>query len=130
MPAFTFTTPDDFLLLLSRFHYLSIQQIVRLLGKETSSNHIRSKLKQLVDSGLVEVTAFPRASATGKMPFLYSLTKKGQRVLSLADSGTKSQKSGIALEHTLSINDVAILSYVLPKIEPRITLFELRHEVC
>jgi Replication-relaxation len=128
MPIATATTPDDLLLLLRQFHYLSIRQITRLLGKETSSNNIRSKMKKLVAAGLVEVTSLPRSQAGGTMPFVYSLSKKGLRTLSEAEGSGPSHKSGIVLAHTLSINDVAILATLLPRVEPRITLCDLRLE--
>ncbi len=85
-------------------------------------------MKHLVDLRLVEVTTVPQSTATGKLPFIYSLTKKGLRRLSVSESSRQSKKSGIALEHTLSINNVAILAHLLPTAAPQITLFEMRHE--
>ena len=109
---YTVTTPTDLLLLLGQHQYLTIFQICKLLGKETTINNIREKLKKLVSEELVETVCLPRTSASGgRSAYLYSLSKKGMRAIS--DTLDVSKKSGVALEHTKAINDVAVLAQTI-----------------
>ena len=122
------TTADDLLKLLSQFQYLTIFQLVRLLGKETTINNIRSKVKRLVDDGLVDTQFLPRTSQSGKTPIVYALSQKGIKYQETQGISSQKIKGILPLHHLLQINDVLIASLLLPRIEPAISVFEWRHE--
>src|SRR6266702_1163980 len=129
------TTQEDLMLLLHRFQALTIFQITRLLGKQSSINNIRGKLKKFVDSGLVETQFLPRTTSSGSTPMVYSLTSKGtkqieeSKVTKTASSGTGQKVRGVlSLQHLLEINDVLISCLLLPAVAPAISVFEYRHE--
>ncbi len=114
-------------MLLHQYQYLTITQIVKLLGKESTVNNIRAKLKRLVDDKLVETQGLHDGKhIAGRLAYVYSLTRKGVR--SLSDSGETAKKSGVAVEHTLAINDVAILAQGIGRVVPQVVLFETRLE--
>ena len=122
------TTEGELLQLVHQFQALTVFQIVRILGKETTINNIRSKLKRLVDSGLLETQFLPRTSLGGRSPIVYSLSNKGMRLLGDEHTAQQKLKGMLPLQHLLEINDVLIAALTLPRVEPRIAVFEWRHE--
>jgi hypothetical protein len=126
---YTVTTPTDLLLLLREYQALTIFQIVKLLDKEKTITNIRPKLHTLAKNGLVAIQRLPRSNPFGSSPFCYSLTSQGIRALAnTTDLPTPAKLSEVALEHTVSINNVAVLAHLLTRQEKRITLTEIRHE--
>src|SRR6266436_6149768 len=121
----------DLLVALYHFHYLTLSQIVKLLDREKNINHVRTKLKKLVEDDLIETTTLARASS-GKPPTVYFLTAKG--IKRVADtSGVPArlpagEKKHGYLDHSLECSDMLIASMLLPKVEPTITLVDLKHE--
>lgn len=126
------TTPDDLLLLLHRFRSLTIFQITRLLQKERSINNIRSKMKRLVDNGLVDVQFLPRTSPSGSTPMVYSLSSRGTKYVegphASAPSAGQKIRGVLPLQHLLQINDVLIAALLLPLSAPEISVLEFVHE--
>ena len=121
----------DILMALYHFHYLTLSQVVRLLGRESSINHVRSKLKKLVEEECVESMTLARSTA-GKPPTVYTLSNKAWRQVSdekgLPQTIPSGEKKHGYLEHTLQVNECLIASVMLPHVEPSITLYDLKHE--
>ncbi len=122
---------DDLLTVLYHFHYLTLSQVVKLLGRESSINHVRNKLNNLKDDGMVDSTTLARATS-GKPPIVYFFSHSAMKDIS--DSlglpvplATVEKKHGY-LEHTLACNDALIASVLLPQVEPSFQLINLKHE--
>jgi len=122
---------NDILNALYYLHYVKLSQLCKLLDRESSINHVRSKLTKFVEDDLVETTTLARASA-GKPPTIYYLTAKG--IKRVADTlgvpaylPTGDKKHGY-LDHTLECSDILIQSVLLPQVAPSFTLINLRHE--
>lgn len=127
----TGTLSDDLLTSLFHLHYATLSQLCKLLGRESSSNHVRDKLNNLKDNGMVDSTTLAR-STSGKPPTVWYLTKSTRK--DIADSlglpvplATGEKKHGY-LEHTLACNEPLIASALLPQVEPSFTLIDLKHE--
>jgi hypothetical protein len=126
---YTVTTPTDLLLLLREYQALTIFQIVKLLDKEKTITNIRPKLHSLAKNGLVTIQRLPRSLPFGSSPFCYSLTSQGIRALAnTTDLPTPAKLSGVALEHTVSMNDIAVLAHQVGKREPGMRLAEIKTE--
>jgi len=94
---------DDLLTALFHLHYATLSQLCKLLGRETSINHVRNKLNNLKADGMVESTTLPVTS--GKPPTIWFLMQS--TIKDIADSlglpvplATGEKKHGY-LEHTL-----------------------------
>ncbi len=123
---------QELLILLYQFHYLKIQQIVKLLQKETVINYVRSKMRKLINMGFVETQFLPRTTQAGRTPMIYSLSAKGTRFLAEEKNLQPQTANGVKkhgfLTHTLQVNDTIIAAILLTKQEPRLTLFDWHHE--
>jgi hypothetical protein len=122
---------NDILTALYYFHYLKHSQVVTLLQRKNIENHVRTKLNNLVDDGLIETTTLVRSTA-GAPPKVFYLSAKGiKRVADTAGvpaylpAGDK--KHGY-LEHSIECSDVLISSVLLPQVEPSFTLIDVKHE--
>ncbi len=122
---------DDLLTALFHLHYATLTQLCKLLGRESSINHVRDKLNSLKTDGMLESTTLPRSSA-GKPPVVYFLTQSTLK--DMADSlglpvplATGEKKHGY-LEHTLACTDLAVASITLPQANKSFTLMNVKHE--
>lgn len=72
------------LLALARYRYLTIPQMIAA-GVAKDGNHIRSdvlaRLSRRASDNLVEAHEFPQFHAKGRLPRIYTLTKKGAEVV-------------------------------------------------
>ena len=126
---YSVTTSTDLLMLLREYQALTIYQIVKILDKEKTRTNILEKLQKLENQGLDTTQRLPRLEPVGSSPYCYSLTREGHRVLAnTTDLPIPAKQSPVALEHTVSINDVAVLAHLLTRQEKRITLAEMRTE--
>lgn len=126
---YSVTTPTDLMILLRDYQALTIFQICKLLNKVKTRTNILEKLQKLEKNGLVASQRLPRLEPVGSSPFCYSLTREGHRALAnTTDLPISAKLSGVALEHTISIADVAVLAHLLTRQETRITLSEIRTE--
>ncbi len=121
----------DIMLSLFHFHYMTLQQIVKLLQKENSSNYVREKLHKFVTDGFIETLTLPRSSA-GKPPMVYYLTTKGHTKIAAMfglpvpiPSGARKHQF---LEHTLDCNELLLAAVQLPRSEPALRLHDMKHE--
>ncbi|MGH2495785.1 MAG: helicase HerA domain-containing protein [Ktedonobacteraceae bacterium] len=100
---------------LSTFHYLSLDQLTRLLGKkEGNKNYLRKKLTGMISDSAIGVTTLPRV--TGGKPL---------QVFYLPGAGERKHQF---LEHTLDVNEVLIAGVLLSTIVEGLTLVDVKSE--
>ena len=123
----------QYLLLLYHFHYLTLKQFCKLLGK-TNETHVRDDLNEIigkvVGKGLITkepITGKLNVKA-GRVPLVYSLTETGMKKLNEELGLSAGTRKGTFSEHTLLVNDALITLVLATKQEPSIRLCELWHE--
>jgi hypothetical protein len=117
-------------------HYLSAQQVCRLLYSRGSLTHVQSKLKRLTDSGHCQRLFLPRPSQHGSAPSVYTLARKGLNYLQNQGLDTtrryhsveEREHSYLFLAHTLAVNDFLISAALLCRRVPWIGLASVLHE--
>jgi len=121
---------DDLLTSLFHLHYATLIQLCKLLDRESSINHVRSKLNNMKADGMVDSTTFPVTS--GKPPTIWFLTQGALK--DIADSlglpvplSSGEKKHGY-LQHTLACSDLAVASITLPQVNKSFTLMNFKHE--
>jgi len=126
---------EKLLLAIYRFHYLSIDQIVRYLGiSHNSTNWIRAKLRSLIDRRFVDTQYLPRVTPYGRLPLIYMLGTEGvnhfkEIGFSVSYHSPKERiRSYLFLTHTLELNHLLIATFSLSAVVPAITLIEWKHE--
>lgn len=138
-PGILSAVDEKLLLAVHRFHYLTLSQLVRLLGyserSKGSSNWLGGFLKALVEDNYLVAQNLPRVASYGRNPLIYSLSTKGfHHIESLGFTvqtkltPAEQERSFLFLEHTLKLNDVLIAACLLEKQIAGITLAELLHE--
>lgn len=127
---------ERLLFALSRFHYLTIDQVVRFFGlRPSSTSWIRGKLRELVAHEFVETQFLPRTTPSGRLPLIYALGTKGikhckQLGLSVSYRSPRERiRSYLFLTHTLQLNDFLIAACLLPKAVPEIVLHDWHHDL-
>ncbi len=105
---------QDILCALSHFSYVTLTQLVSLLGKEKSVNYLRKKLSSMIDENKIAVTQLGRISG-GKPLQIYCL------------AGVSDRKQ-LFLEHTLDCTQALIAGFQVPQIEPSLQLCLLKDE--
>jgi hypothetical protein len=121
------TTADTYLTLLYYFSHLTLQQAVRLTGKQTSSNNERTKLNKLVKDGLVVSETMKESVSSGKNPLVYSLTPKGYKYLETG-KGLSPLKKGDYTKHSYLVNELLITAILAEKTNEAIKLVGFEHE--
>jgi len=119
------------------FHYLTADQLCRLLYSPGSLNYAREQLKRLYDAQFLDRVFGPRAQAAGSTPWVYLLGKRGLRYFKDRDTGAtrryrpseERQHSDPFLFHTLSINEVLIMARRLAATVDAIDLVGMRHDL-
>lgn len=127
---------EKLLLTLSRFHYLTIDQIVRFFGlRPSSTSWIRGKLRELVLQGFIETQFLPRTTPAGRLPLIYALGTKGiqhgkQLGIFIPYHSPKERiRSYLFLTHTLQLNNFLIAACLLTKAVPEIVLQDWQHDL-
>src|SRR5437764_593256 len=119
-------------------HFITAEQLLR--HRDRSSNGLpkmQEKLKLLYEAKYLDRFYQPRYEPHGSLPFVYLLASKGIKYLS--DScgieahvyyrpSDNSKRSPLDVPHDLALNEVLIAARHLEKHEPRVSLFEARHE--
>ncbi len=120
---------DNYPLLLFHWHFLSLDNIIRLLGKKpTDRNHIRERLKKLVVAGWLAETDWKEKGKAGKAKKIYSLAEDGlKHVEAEYELKSGSRKMGLT-EHTLIVSNALVQFASLPRFVPEITLVGFTHE--
>ncbi len=119
------------------FHYLTAEQLCRLLYQPTSLNYAREQLKRLFDANYLNRTFGPRSQAAGSSPWVYLLGRRGIRYfrehkLEINRRYRPSEEKAHSdqfLFHTLAVNDVLITAVLLVRRRTDITLEQLRHDL-
>src|SRR5688572_494704 len=101
---------------LGTYHYLSADQVCRLLYSRGSLTYVYAKLKLLTDAGYTLQSFLPRMTKSGSAPSVYTYGRKGYRYLqelgfalpSRFHATEAQQHAYIFLSHTLAVNDVLI----------------------
>lgn len=127
---------DAFLRAVATYHFLTAEQLTRLLFRPGSLAYVRAKLKRLADAGYLDRLHLPTATA-GNAPFVFSLAAPGIGYLTETgeETGAKwfrpveqHERSYLFLSHTLAVNDFLIAAHLLSRTEPRVVLATMRHE--
>jgi len=125
-------SPDyQYLLLLYRFHYLTVKQVSRLLGKtiDWQEDNVGDALRKKFQEGLLTRQPITGGiTKAGRVPYVYSLSDKGVEKLKKELSISPGTRKGTFSEHTLLVNDALISLILASKQEPSIRLVDLKHE--
>ena len=128
-------TPADVPVLraLARYHYLTAEQVRRLLYGTGVITYVRDRLKGLVDAKLVHRLEMPHLSRTGSAPNVFRLAGRGYRFLEelglhpIRLPGER-PASFLYYRHTLALNDALIAVELLTRSYPQLTIQRLVHE--
>ncbi len=121
------TTGDTYLTLLYYFSHLTLQQAVRLTGKQTSISNERAKLTKLVKDGLVVSETMKENVSSGRAPLAYSVTAKGYKYLE-TEKGLPPLKKGDYSLHSYQVNETLIPAILATKTHESIRLVGFEHE--
>jgi hypothetical protein len=114
---------DGVLRVLSRYHYLTAQQVLRLRYSGGSLTYVQTLLKHMVEEGYCQRIWLPRACQFGSAPSVYRLASKGIRYLQANGlelnlryrPSDHSAHSYLFLNHTLALNDFLISAELLSR---------------
>jgi hypothetical protein len=136
--AFTFKHGEILTGALLPFHFVTTQQVTRLLRPtEKLGNYtvISTRLKYLVDNKYLHSHHLP--TAEGQRPYGFHLAWKGRRYLEdegyhvsiyWEEAQIKARSPGWKM-HLLELNDFLITAALLPTVDPALSIFSLRHDL-
>ncbi len=118
---------------LARYHYLTAEQVRRLLYGAGSLTYVRERLKGLVDARFIERLEMPHPSRTGSAPNVFRLAARGHRFLEelgLHPVRLPGERpaSYLYYRHTLALNDALIAAELLTRSHPQLSIARLVHE--
>ncbi len=124
-------TEEKLLLAVYRYHYITCDQLARLLGK--NAKYLNVCLKRLVDEKYLSVTLRPSVS----FPYLYLLGAKGVRFLrnvqemevAFYPSEHKNLSYYTQVPHILQTNEFLIAVEKLVQASSTMTIRELKHDI-
>lgn len=127
---------DGILQALGRYHFLTGQQLCRLLYSPGSLTYVYDRLKRLTDAAYTLRLFLPRPTRSGSAPSVYTYARRGYKYLQehsldlpprfhAAEAKTHSY---LFLSHTLAVNDVLILLELLCRLQRTYSIAEVRHE--
>ena len=137
MNEFVLSAVDErMLLFVGRYHYVTAEQMKRAMGY-AMLNYTQSRLKRLNDAGYFRTNFSKRGSQSGSVPFIYSLSEKGWKVLEGAGvtfdqkkrPGAEKVYSVVFYEHMLGVVDVLIGFDLLERSRDEVVIDELRNEL-
>jgi len=119
-----------------KYHFLTVEQVTRLLYSRGTLSTVRSLLSELAEAGYLLFLYLPRPTPTGSVPKIYTLDRKGINYLKTHGfdvslrfrPSEQEEKSYLFLRHTLAVNDFLIAAATLEKTFPGITLHTFIHE--
>src|SRR5205085_6837277 len=137
--AYTLTPVDsDILKAVWFYHFLTAEQILRYRDRSINGlPKMQEKLKVLYEHKYLDRFYQPRYEPHGSLPFVYLLASKGIKYLNDAlginahvyyRPSDNYKRSPLDVPHDLALNEVLIAARHLEKHEPRVSLFEARHE--
>lgn len=121
---------------LGRFHYLTAEQLARLLFSPRSVTYVYEHSRWLCEEGFLRRVPLPRVSAMGSSKNVYALDRKGYRFLEALGCAPEGRfrpaeeavREQLFLEHTLACNDVLILAHRLARQDAGVVVAEMRTE--
>ncbi len=117
-----------------RFHYLTAAQLSRLLYPDNhdDSRYAQRRLKRLADAGYLVRLGTKPSPASGSVPYVFALSRRGRAVLAQHGIGVPfpDRPSDLAerarnrpcLEHTLAVIDVLIAAERLCQTHPGVRM--------
>ena len=119
-----------------RYHFLTVEQVTRLLYSPGSLTTVRAYLYEMAQAKYLMYCYLPRPTPLGSVPKIYTLARAGINYLRAQgyDVPTRfhpseqEEKSYLFLRHTLAVNDVLIAAANLEKHYPAISLYASLHE--
>lgn len=125
---------DQLLRAVYAYHFLTVDQVVRLFYRHGSLAYVRVRLKRLADEGYLQRLRLPQPTS-GNPPWIYTLAQHGASYLKASGCtefvsfrDDAQQHSWLFLHHTLAVNDVLIAAALLTRVVPEVTLVDMRHE--
>jgi hypothetical protein len=117
-------------------HFLTVDQLTRLLYAKSSRNYVGEIAKRLTDAGYLQRSWLPRPGAQGRATALYLLARKGMTYLEglghevapRARPSEHAMHGAQFLLHTLAVNDVLIAARLLEQRAEGLALSGMRHE--
>jgi DNA-binding PadR family transcriptional regulator len=119
---------------LYQLQLLTAQQLTRLHYSEGMITTVKTRLKMLTKSGVVQSNMIP--SRKMRTPYYYTLGKAGVEYLKsvgcdVSESWRASKavnQNWLFVQHTLELNDVLISALLLHRDDPNVTLKSFEHE--
>ena len=138
-PAFVIKPHHDRILeAIYRYHFMTVEQVTRLLYSRGSITKVRALLGELASHELLLAFHEPRATPVGSTPKIYMLSLRGYNHLrkhgiSLpfrfrVPDVSELEKNYLFLRHNLAVTDVLLSARVLERLYPTIHLYEFLHE--
>jgi len=112
------------------YPYLTIDQITRLHYARGSATYVSTKLKTLLEHKYL----FRPNRLSATMPYIYCLGIRGVRFLRIQGvdvSFHPSEHETMSypfLQHTLAVNEFLLAASLLPRANPSLTLFAIKHD--
>ena len=129
---------DRILLAMYHYHFMTVEQVTRLLYSSGSISKVRFLLAELATAGYLRFFHEPRPTPVGSTPKIYMLSLQGfnhlkkQGIMQLLrfrePNMDELEKNYLFLKHNLAVTDVLIAAKLVEKMSPRIELYEFLHE--
>src|SRR5258708_31304310 len=138
---------DRILMAMYQHHFMTVEQVTRLLYSSGSISKVRSLLAALaapkeINGKKIEgyLVSFhePRPTPVGSTPKIYTLSLRGfnhlkklgvsQLLRFREPDSDELEKNYLFLKHNLAVTDFLIAAKLVEKVSPRIELYELLHE--
>lgn len=123
--------------MLSIFHFLTAEQLTRLLYAAGSLTYTKARLKRLVDVAFCERYKQPRRTERGNLPYIYRLSRRGVAFVvdalgvepvSRIRPARVGEYTYLRYEHLIRLNDLLIALTLVCRDHPQMTLAALRHD--
>ena len=127
------STKMKILNLLGRYHYLTAEQLARLMQVK-SKRRLYTVCQELIKAGYVKNDNFIALRSTGRPILFWSVTQKGRNVVNAESDVFTTRighdfRSSITLKHLMDLNDFLINFELLAKENPEIDLLDFQHDL-
>lgn len=124
------------LLAVYTYHYLTVEQLVRLRYSQGATTYARDLCKRVADKGYLQRLYLPHTLRAGQPKLIYTLARNGLNYLREEGydvrhrfrAAEEREKSYATLKHTLAVNDFLIAAHLLPRHLGTIRVAGMRHE--
>lgn len=126
----------EILQLVRQYHFLTVDQVIRLRYSKGTKTTVQTKLKNLFEQKYLDRRSLPHIG-TGNTQYIYALSTKGMNILKEQGFSGFSRfrpdefrKFAFPhLEHALAVNDFLIAANLVQTCVPAISLAEMRHDL-